>query len=105
MATSATTSSEVRSVYSVIAAWIPVTVVPMSAATCRIETFMTELSRVMRNWPEARTASTNPLPAAAAPARAAAACPPPGPGAAPERDVLVMVSPFRRACKGYGVTL
>ena len=37
------------SVYSVIAVWIPVTVVSRSLATVAIETFMTELSRVMRN--------------------------------------------------------
>jgi hypothetical protein len=33
----------------VIAVWMPVTVVPTSFATVAIETFMTELSRVMTN--------------------------------------------------------
>jgi hypothetical protein len=37
------------SVYIVIAVWIPVTVVPTSLATVAIATFMTELSRSMRN--------------------------------------------------------
>jgi hypothetical protein len=41
---------------------MPVIVVPMSAATVAIETFMTELSRVIRNCPEASTASTRPEP-------------------------------------------
>jgi hypothetical protein len=44
----------------VIAAWIPVTVVPTSAATVAIATFMTELSRVMRNWPLASVRRTPP---------------------------------------------
>src|ERR1039457_488004 len=56
-------SDAITSVYKVIAVWMPVTVVPMSAATWRIETFMTELSRVIKNWPEARTPRTKPLPA------------------------------------------
>ena len=47
-------SDAITSVYKVIAVWMPVTVVPMSAATWRIETFMTELSRVIKNWPAAR---------------------------------------------------
>lgn len=36
-------------VYAVMAPWIPVTVVPTSSATVAIETFMTELSRAIRN--------------------------------------------------------
>jgi hypothetical protein len=32
-----------------MAVWIPVTVVPTSLATVAIDTFMTELSRVIRN--------------------------------------------------------
>ena len=56
-------SDAITSVYRVIAVWMPVTVVPMSAATWRIETFMTELSRVIKNWPAASTPRTNPLPA------------------------------------------
>ena len=42
-------SVAMTSVYSVIAVWIPVTVVPRSLATVAIETFMTELSSVIRN--------------------------------------------------------
>lgn len=38
------------SVYRVMAVWMPVIVVPRSAATVAIDTFMTELSSVMRNW-------------------------------------------------------
>src|ERR1700676_4325180 len=41
-----------------MAVWMPVTVVPRSLATDLMETFMTEESRVMRNWPEANTSST-----------------------------------------------
>ena len=37
------------SVYNVIAAWIPVTVVPTSSATVAIATFITELSRSITN--------------------------------------------------------
>jgi hypothetical protein len=42
-------NAAITKAYRVIADWIPVTVVPMSAATVAIETFMTELSSVMRN--------------------------------------------------------
>jgi hypothetical protein len=42
-------SAAITSVYAVMAPWIPVTVVPTSSATVAIETFMTELSSVMRN--------------------------------------------------------
>src|SRR5665213_3319883 len=45
-----------------MAVWIPVTVVPRSLATDLIETFMTELSRVMRNWLEASRSSTGDRP-------------------------------------------
>jgi hypothetical protein len=47
----------------VIAPWIPVTVVPTSLATVAIETFITELSSVIRNWPDAsvRSMSIPPL--------------------------------------------
>src|SRR3954470_13686766 len=48
----------ITSVYSVIAVWIPVTVVPTSSATVAIDTFITELSRVIRNWPEASVKRT-----------------------------------------------
>src|SRR5207247_146157 len=40
---------------------MPVTVVPTSFATGAIETFMTELSRVIRNWPDARVSRTSPV--------------------------------------------
>src|SRR3954453_9788084 len=56
----------ITSVYAVIAPWIPVTVVPTSFATVAIETFITELSSVIRNWPEASVQRTM----VAAPARA-----------------------------------
>src|SRR6266540_375151 len=52
-------SAAITSVYAVIAPWIPVTVVPTSFATVAIETFMTELSRVIRNWPAARVSRTS----------------------------------------------
>ncbi len=61
-------SDAITSVYKVIAVWMPVTVVPTSAATCRIETFITELSSVIKNWPEASTDKTKPLPASTRPA-------------------------------------
>src|SRR4051794_27743358 len=51
----------ITSVYIVIAVWIPVTVVPTSLATVAIDTFMTELSSVMTNWPEASVNRTSPL--------------------------------------------
>ena len=47
------------SVYRVMAVWMPVTVVPTSLATVAMDTFMTELSRVMRNWPVASVSSTS----------------------------------------------
>jgi hypothetical protein len=45
----------------VIAVWIPVTVVPTSLATVAIDTFITELSSVIRNWPAASVKSTIPV--------------------------------------------
>ncbi len=39
----------ITSVNRVIAVWIPVTVVPRSLATDWIDTFMTDVSRVIRN--------------------------------------------------------
>src|SRR4051812_23183055 len=68
------------SVYAVIAPWIPLTVVPTSFATVAIETFMTELSRVMRNWPGGSVISTG------GPAR----------GGAFPLEVMVAGSPRRR---------
>ncbi len=44
-----------------IAVWIPVTVVPTSSATCTIETFITELSSVIKNWAEASVSRTMPV--------------------------------------------
>ena len=43
---------------------MPVTVVPTSSATVAIDTFMTELSSVIRNCPAASVSSTSLLPAA-----------------------------------------
>src|SRR5689334_8265 len=57
-----TINMAMTSVYSVIAVCTPVTSVPRSLATVAMETFMTELSRVMRNWPDARVSRTRPLP-------------------------------------------
>ena len=54
-------------VYSVMALCTPDTVVPTSSATVAMETFITELSRVMRNCPDASVKSTT----AAAPVRRA----------------------------------
>src|SRR5580765_2947919 len=48
----------ITNVYIVIAVWIPVTSVPTSAATTGIDTFITELSRAITNWPAASAAST-----------------------------------------------
>src|ERR1044072_9242329 len=41
-----------------MAVWMPVTVVPTSWATVAIATFMTEVSRVIRNWADANVRST-----------------------------------------------
>ncbi len=59
-------SAAITSVYIVIAPWMPVTVVPTSSATVAIETFITELSSVIRNCPDASVRRTK---VAAAPAR------------------------------------
>jgi hypothetical protein len=48
----------------VIAPWIPVTVVPTSFATVAIETFITDVSSVMRNCPDASVSSTSVAPLA-----------------------------------------
>src|SRR5215216_3537307 len=55
-------SAAITSVYAVIAPWMPVTVVPTSLATVAIETFMTELSSVIRNWPDASVKRTRVAP-------------------------------------------
>ena len=57
-------SAAITSVYAVIAPWIPVTVVPTSFATVAIDTFITELSSVIRNCPAARVSSTSVAPLA-----------------------------------------
>ena len=51
-------SAAMTSVYIVMAVWMPVIDVPKSDATVGIDTFMTEVSRVMRNWPDASTPRT-----------------------------------------------
>src|SRR5436305_14610498 len=43
-----------------MAVWIPVTVVPTSLATVAIDTFITDVSSVMTNWPTASVRSTIP---------------------------------------------
>ena len=43
-----------------MAVWMPVTVVPTSLATCAMDTFITELSSVIRNCAEARVSRTDP---------------------------------------------
>ena len=48
----------ITSVYIVMAVWMPVTSVPMSAATTGIDTFMTELSSAITNWPAASAIRT-----------------------------------------------
>ena len=50
----------------VMAIWMPDTVVPTSLATVAMDTFMTELSRVIRNCPAARVSRTSPVPLAGA---------------------------------------
>ena len=45
---------------------MPVTVVPTSFATVAMETFITELSSVIRNWPDASVSSTSVAPLARA---------------------------------------
>ncbi len=52
----------ITNVYRVIAVWIPVTVVPRSAATWAIDTFITELSSVIRNCAAANVRRTADVP-------------------------------------------
>src|ERR687898_228620 len=59
-------SAAITSVYAVIAPWIPVTVVPTSLATVAMDTFITELSSVIRNWPDASVRRTSMSPPARA---------------------------------------
>ena len=51
-------NAAITSVYIVIAVWMPVTSVPTSLATTGIDTFITELSSAITNWPAASAAST-----------------------------------------------
>ena len=51
-------NAAITNVYSVIAVWMPVTVVPTSLATVAIDTFITDVSSVMRNCAEASVRST-----------------------------------------------
>ena len=51
-------NAAITNVYSVIAVWMPVTVVPTSAATVAIDTFITDVSSVIRNCAEASVRST-----------------------------------------------
>ncbi len=76
-------SVAITSVYIVIAPWMPVTVVPTSSATVAIDTFITELSSVIRNCAAASVASTSPAPVAFAEGAAAVVStrPSPVPGA------------------------
>ena len=63
-------NAAITSVYMVIAVWIPVTVVPTSLATVAIDTFITDVSRVIKNCAEASVSrTTDAPPAAAAPPR------------------------------------
>src|SRR5664280_3265408 len=55
-------------VYRVIAVCTPVTVVPRSLATVAMDTFITDVSSVMRNWPVASVKRMRPAPACATPA-------------------------------------
>ncbi|MEQ7006773.1 hypothetical protein ABN028_11235 [Actinopolymorpha sp. B17G11] len=52
-------SDAITSVYMVMATWTPVTVVPTSLATDAIDTFITELSSVMRNCADAKVSNTS----------------------------------------------
>ena len=84
----------ITSVYRVMAVWMPVTVVPTSSATVAIETFMTELSSAMMNWPVASTKRTKPADAAATalPPCFAIVAPPP---VAPDVGSSAISSPFQ----------
>src|SRR3954467_3036005 len=61
-------SDAITSVYSVIAVWIPVTVVSRSFATVAIAVFMTVVSSAITNWPAASVSRTTPVAPAARPA-------------------------------------
>ena len=57
-------NAAMTSVYMVIAVWIPVTVVPTSLATVAIDTFITDVSRVIKNCAEASVSRTTDAPLA-----------------------------------------
>ena len=61
-------SDAITSAYSVIAVWIPVTVVPTSLATVAIAVFITVVSSAITNWPAANVNNTSPAAPAARPA-------------------------------------
>ncbi len=61
-------NAAITSVYIVIAVWIPVIVVSRSSATVAIDTFITELSSIIRNCPAHSVSRTIPA-APAAPLR------------------------------------
>src|SRR5947207_3903598 len=50
-----------------MAVWMPVTVVPTSLATVAIDTFITDVSSVMRNWADASVSRISPPAVVAAP--------------------------------------
>src|SRR5580704_17669454 len=52
----------ITSAQTAMAVWMPVSAVVRSLATYWIDTFMTELSSVMRNWADAKTTRTKPDP-------------------------------------------
>src|SRR5262245_22535559 len=68
---------------------MPVTVVPTSFATVAIDTFITELSSVIRNCPAASVSRTSPAPAARADGAAVVASEATGPSLARAQDVVV----------------
>ena len=59
-------NAAITSVYMVIAVWMPVTVVPTSLATVAIDTFITDVSSVIKNCAEASVSRTTDAPLAAA---------------------------------------
>ena len=66
-------NAAITNVYIVIAVWIPVTVVPTSLATVAMDTFITDVSSVMRNCAAASVRSTTEAAPAAVSALAVAA--------------------------------
>src|SRR3954449_10841744 len=87
-------NAAMTNVYSVIAVWMPVTSVPTSLATVAIDTFITDVSSVMRNWPAARVTSR------VDPARAAAA----GAAGPPGSGTALAIDPTMARLAGAGIT-